>query len=60
MKFPKNTVIIEVTSIDFTGKDIIEIKELDDFVYLLGNGGIFKLKNTYYIISDTVAYIYKK
>lgn len=58
-EFPKGTKIVECESMEFAGKDIITIKEWDDFIYLMGTyPTIYKLKNSYYILSDGVAWVY--
>lgn len=57
--FPKGIVVIEAKSIQFAGKDIIEIEHEEDFVWLIGSSqAVWKLKNSYYSISDSVAYVY--
>ena len=57
-KFLKGAVVIEVNSLDFMGKDIIAIKNFDDFTWLVGSSVVFKLNNSYYSISDAVAYVW--
>lgn len=60
LELPKGINIIETVSIEFVGKDIIRVKHWDDFMYLLGGVvTIFKLHNSYYIISNEVAYVYQ-
>jgi predicted transcriptional regulator len=56
--FHKGAVVIDVHAIQFAGKDIITLKDFEDLKWLVGNGAVFKLKNSYYCISDAVAYIW--
>lgn len=66
MNVQKDVRIIVCNSIDFDGKDVIEIKDWKDFEYLfIENDHIFKIRNTnkesyYYILSDNVAFVYKE
>jgi len=61
MKLPEGVRIIECDQIEFAGKDLITINNERDFIFLLaGNLVIFKIKNTHYIISDSVAYMYQE
>lgn len=51
--------VIEVESLELSGKDIVKIKIYEDFVYLCdGMSTVFKLSNSYYLIGDIVAYVY--
>jgi len=53
--------VIEAKNLEFLGKDIITIEKWDDFLELCkGNYIIYKLKNSYYLISDNVAWVYQE
>ena len=56
----KKIKVIECESMDFVGKDIINIKKWEDFIWLIQDDkAIYKLKNCYYIISNEVAWLFK-
>lgn len=57
-QFIDGSKVIEVKSLDFMGKDIIQIQRFEDFAWLVGTGVVFKLHESYYSISDTVAYVW--
>ena len=57
-KFNRGTVVIECNSIEFSGKDIIQIANFQDFLWLVGDGAVFKLENAYYILSPHVVYVW--
>lgn len=58
---PEGVRIVECKDISLAQKDIIELKKWKDFLYLLGGSlTIFKLKNSYYLLSDVNVYFYKK
>lgn len=60
MKIPNGTRTIECKEINLTDKDIILVKEEEDFIWAASSEQtIFKLTDTYYIISPAVALIYK-
>lgn len=55
----KKIRIIECHSLDFVGKDIISIKDWEDFIWMLGDMEfIYRLKESYYIITAEVAWVY--
>lgn len=63
--FPRGVIIVECDEITFQGKDIIKVRLLKDFIYLLGGTTtIFKIgivkEAAYYLITDTVAYVWVK
>jgi hypothetical protein len=61
MKIPKEVRVIETKSIELSTKDIICIKNFDDFLWLLGTGiCLFKLNQCYYILTNEVIYIYEE
>ena len=58
-RLKKKIRIIECDSIDLIGKDLIVIKDEKDFNWLLVNNAyVLKLKGTFYIIGNEVAWIY--
>ena len=60
MKIPRGVQVVECKSLEFPGKDIVVVKYWEDFVYVLGPVPvIYKLKNVYYNISDSVAFVYE-
>lgn len=61
MNFSYTIKIIEVKSLDFAGKDIVVIANLEDFKHLCkGFDIIYKLNKCYYLIADTVAWVYQE
>lgn len=55
----KKIRIIECHSLDFVGKDIISIKDWEDFIWMLGDMEfIYRLKESYYIITAEVAWVH--
>lgn len=56
---PEGFRVVRSKSIDLQERDIITISNWDDFLFF-GDQVIFELKNTYYIIKETVAFIYKQ
>lgn len=57
--FPKELRVIEVKSIDLQEKDMIVIERFDDFLWLTRNDAcVWKLKEHYYSLTDTVAYVF--
>ena len=59
IRFPKETRIIEVNSIDLREKDLLQIKDFEDFVWLTRNdAAIWKLSKAYYALDNAVAYIF--
>ena len=59
MEIPKEVRVVECNSLELCPKDIIVIKEWKDFMWLQsGTGTLFKLKNSYYILTGDVAYIF--
>lgn len=59
-KIRKQIRIITVTGLKFTGKDIIEVQNWEDFIYLMGTDQfLYQLQGTLYIIADNVAWIYR-
>ncbi len=61
IEFPRGVQVIECKCIEFAGKDVIVIKDSEDFVFLLAGGlAVFKIKKAYYIINSDVAYVYSE
>jgi len=61
MKIPKEIRVIEVNNIELSDKDLIYVKNCEDFLWLTSNTGtIFKSMGYHYILSNDVAYIYKE
>lgn len=59
--FPTHSLIVtECKAIEFAGKDIITVKNWDDFVALIQptDKFVYKLGNKYYLISIEVAWVY--
>lgn len=59
----KNINIIEVNSINLIEKDVIEVSKKKGFMKIVKDifktDFIFKLEDTYYIIGQEVAYLFK-
>lgn len=61
MKWPRGCTVIECEEIQLDSRSMFFIKEFEDFIWLLGTlPTVFKLKNSYYIMGDTYAYIYSE
>jgi hypothetical protein len=57
-KLPRAVQIIEVESMNLIEKDVIFLKNIDDFFFLLGDSmTIFRLNNLLYAMSAHVAYV---
>ena len=55
----KKIKVIECVSLDFVGKDIINLKDWEDFLWMLGDQEyVYMLKESYYIINSDVAFVY--
>lgn len=55
----KKIRVIECESIDLVGKDLIVLKDEEDFNWLVqSNEYVLKLKDTFYIIGNEFAWIY--
>ncbi len=54
----KEVKILECNGLDFGGKDMIQLKNKDDFIWLCGET-VYKLDNTYYILTSDSAFIYQ-
>lgn len=50
--------VIECNEISFAEKDLINITNIKDFKFLTFGGSIFKLKNSYYLISLEVIFVW--
>jgi hypothetical protein len=58
-KLPRGVQIIEVESMNLIEKDVIFVKNIDDFLFLLGDSmTVFRLNNLLYAMSAHVAYVY--
>jgi len=52
--------IIDIDSIELREKDIVVIKDWKDFCWLARNDlCVWKLKNYFYILAESVAYVYE-
>lgn len=59
LKFPKETRVVEVRSIELREKDILVIDSFDDFLWLTKNDAcVWKLAEQYYSLADSVAYVF--
>ena len=59
LDFPKETRVIDVHSIELREKDLIVIENFEDFKWLTRNdAAIWKLKDHYYALDSSVAYIF--
>ena len=55
----KKIKVIECENMEFQGKDIITIKDWDNFLSLLtDNDIIYKIRGAYYIIAADAAWLY--
>jgi hypothetical protein len=58
-KLPRGVQIIEVESMNLIEKDVIFLKNIDDFLFLLGDSmTVFRLNDLLYAMSAHVAYVY--
>jgi len=58
-RLPRGVQIIEVESMSLVEKDIIFIRNFEDFKFLLGDSmTIFKLNNLLYAMTAHVAYVF--
>ena len=58
--FPKWMRVVDVKSIELQEKDVIEIDNLDDFLWVCRiDACVWKLKDHYYFTTDSVVYIWK-
>jgi hypothetical protein len=58
-KLPRGVQLIEVESMNLIEKDVIFVKSIDDFLFLLGDSmTVFRLNNLLYGMSAHVAYVY--
>ena len=55
----KEVKVIKLKEIDLQTKDVLKIKNLDDFLYLAGNDIVFQFNKCYYLICDTFVYWYE-
>ncbi len=52
------TRIIECKEITLSTKDVIIVKNLKDFKYLIIGGSVFRKQNHYYLLSNDVAFVW--
>lgn len=58
-KLNKPIRIIECISVELSEKDLIQLKNWDDFIWMMGgNEFIYKLQDTYYLLNGEIAHYY--
>jgi len=50
--------VIKLKNCDFIGKDMLEVENFDDFKWLINKSIIYLFNDTYYLISESVAWYY--
>ena len=59
-KLSKDIKVIECSNIDFKEKDVLYIKDWNDFRWLIGSDRVvYKLNKCYYLISEVAVWIYE-
>ena len=58
MKVPDGIKVIECTNIRLGEKDLVEVKSFQDLTWLVGSGTLFKIDDTYYVLTSDVPYVF--